>query len=155
MYNRIQQIPVFKQSHRIWIGAFLLLAIMVLAACSSQESTIVPAEATIAPDISSSSDSMPTTVTATSPTEAELKGGSTEIFLQGFEDAIANSNFRSTSEFAAAAKPLDAGKKLKVGFIFVGSQKDLGYNQAAAEGSQYLEKAVSYTHLTLPTIYSV
>ena len=34
-----------------------------------------------------------------------------------------------------------AGEKLKVGFIFVGSQKDLGYNQAAAEGSQYLEKA--------------
>ena len=143
MYNRIQQIPVFKQSHRIWIGAFLLLAIMVLAACSSEESTIFPSEATIAPDISSSSDSRPTTVTATSPTEAELKGGSTEIFLQGFEDAIANSNFRSTSEFAAAAKPLDAGKKLKVGFIFVGSQKDLGYNQAAAEGSQYLEKAFS------------
>ncbi|GIS93217.1 MAG: hypothetical protein CM1200mP22_04540 [Dehalococcoidia bacterium] len=143
MYNRIQQIPVFKQSHRIWIGGILTAGNHGLGSLSSQESTIVPAEATIAPDISSSSDSKgPKTVTATSPTEAELKGGSTEIFLQGFEDAIPTANFGLTSEFAAAAKPLDAGKKLKVGFIFVGSQKDLGYNQAAAEGSQYLEKAL-------------
>ena len=141
MYNRIRQIPIFTQSHRILIGAFLLMAIVALAACSSDNPTDVPADPTAVPI--SSSDSGPTTVTATSPSKTALKGGSTEVFLQGFEDAIANSGFRATSEFAAAAKPLAAGEKLKVGFIFVGSQKDLGYNQAAAEGSQYLEKTFS------------
>ena len=141
MYNRIRQIPIFTQSHRILIRAFLLMAIVALAACSSANSTDVPSDPTTAPV--SSSDSGPTTVTATSPSKAALKGGSTEVFLKGFEDAIANSGFRATSEFAAAAKPLAAGEKLKVGFIFVGSQKDLGYNQAAAEGSQYLEKTFS------------
>ena len=35
------------------------------------------------------------------------------------------------------------GEKLKIGFIFVGSQRDLGYNQAAAEGSEYLEQVFS------------
>ena len=143
MYNRIRQIPIFSQSRRILIGAFMLMALVALAACGSDDPTAVPVEPTATQVSSSTGGSESTTVTATSPSTAELHGGSTEVFLKGFEDAIASSSFRSTSEFAAAAQPLAAGEKLKVGFIFVGSQKDLGYNQAAAEGSQYLEKAFS------------
>ncbi|MCI0843985.1 MAG: BMP family ABC transporter substrate-binding protein [Chloroflexi bacterium] len=120
----------------------MLIAIVALAACGSDDPTAVPVQpqptAAQVPAGYGSYD--PTTVTATSPSMADLHGGSPEVFLKGFEDAIAGSKFRSTSEFAAAAQPLAAGEKLKVGFIFVGSQKDLGYNQAAAEGSQYLER---------------
>jgi basic membrane lipoprotein Med (substrate-binding protein (PBP1-ABC) superfamily) len=118
----------------------MLMAIVALAACGSDDTTAVPAQPTAVPASSSTDTSGLTTTTATRPSAAALHGGSTDIFLKGFEDAAANSSFRATSEFAAAAKPLAAGEKLKVGFIFVGSQKDLGYNQAAAEGSQYLEK---------------
>ena len=134
---------MFRQPHRILIGAFMLMAIVALAACGSDDPTAAP-QPTTAPQPTASSSggsSAPTTVTATNPSTADLHGGSTEVFLKGFADAVAGSEFRSTSEFAAAAKPLAAGEKLKVGFIFVGSQKDLGDNQAAAEGSQYLEKA--------------
>ena len=140
MYNRIRKLPIFTRSHRILIGVFMLMAIVALAACGSDDTTAVPAQPTAVPASSSTDTSGPTTTTATRPSAAALHGGSTDIFLKGFEDAAANSSFRATSEFAAAAKPLADGEKLKVGFIFVGSQKDLGYNQAAAEGSQYLEK---------------
>jgi basic membrane lipoprotein Med (substrate-binding protein (PBP1-ABC) superfamily) len=72
----------------------------------------------------------------------DLVGGSPELFGAAFQDAIAGSQHRPTSEFAAAAQSLAEGETLKVGFIYVGSRKDLGYNQAAFEGSQWLE-----THL--------
>ena len=143
MYNRIKNLSMFRQPHRLLTGAFMLMAIVALVACGSDDPTAAP-QPTTAPQPTASSSggsSAPTTVTATNPSTADLHGGSTEVFLKGFADAVAGSEFRSTSEFAAAAKPLAAGEKLKVGFIFVGSQKDLGYNQAAAEGSQYLEKA--------------
>ncbi len=61
--------------------------------------------------------------------------------MRVFDEGRASSAFRPTSEFAAAAQPLAEGEKLKVGFIFVGSQRDLGFNQAASEGSRYLEQA--------------
>ncbi|MDA1127687.1 MAG: BMP family ABC transporter substrate-binding protein [Chloroflexi bacterium] len=117
----------------------MLVAVLALAACSS-DPTAAPTSTSAPQPTESSPGSDSGSVTATSPSSADLAGGSTEVFLQGFEDAAAGSPFRSTSEFAAAAKPLPAGEKLKIGFIFVGSQKDLGYNQAAAEGSQYLER---------------
>ena len=143
MYNRIKRPQLFKQSYKILTGAFILMAIVAIAACGSdptatRQPTSAPqptATQAVAPtDIPASSS-----VTATNPSTADLAGGSPEVFLKGFEDAAARSEFRSTSEFAAAAQPLGSGEKLKIGFIFVGSQKDLGYNQAAAEGSQYLE----------------
>ena len=143
MYNWIKNLSILEQSHRVLLGVFILMAAGAFAACGSDDSAPVPAESqpTALPASSSAESSDPTTVTATNPSIDDLHGGSTEVFLKGFEDAIASSKFRSTSEFAAAAEPLAAGEKLKVGFIFVGSQKDLGYNQAAAEGSQYLEQA--------------
>src|SRR5207244_9961361 len=74
------------------------------------------------------------------PTQADLAGGSPDAFAKVFSTANSSSTHKATSQFAAASKPLAAGSKLKVGFIFVGSEKDLGYNQAAYEGSQYLAK---------------
>ena len=71
-----------------------------------------------------------------------LGGGSPQKFIQVFDDGRANSSFRPTGEFAAAAKPLGEGEKLKVGIIFVGSQRDLGWNQAAAAGADYVEQTL-------------
>ena len=71
-----------------------------------------------------------------------LGGGSPQKFIQVFDEGRANSTFRPTSEFAAAAKPLGEGEKLKVGIIFVGSQRDLGWNQAAAAGADYVEQTL-------------
>ncbi|MBM3942231.1 MAG: BMP family ABC transporter substrate-binding protein [SAR202 cluster bacterium] len=83
---------------------------------------------------------MPAKPVAVAPTSADLGGGSPEAFARVFADALASSKSRPVSAFADAAKPLASGQKLKVGFIFVGSQADLGYNQAAYEGSVWLEK---------------
>jgi basic membrane lipoprotein Med (substrate-binding protein (PBP1-ABC) superfamily) len=44
---------------------------------------------------------------------------------------------------------LKSGEKLKVGFLFVGPRDDFGYNQAADQGRQALEKNLSYVE----TIY--
>jgi len=137
LYNRIKQLSNGIQ--RIWIGVFLLMAIVALAACGSDDTPASPAATSAPASPSNTGGGSSDGITATNPSSDALAGGSTEIFLKGFEDANASSKFRSTSEFAAAAKPRAAGEKIKIGFIFVGSQKDLGYNQAAAEGSQYLE----------------
>ena len=76
------------------------------------------------------------------PSKELLGGGSPQKFIQVFDDGRANSSFRPTGEFAAAAKPLGEGEKLKVGIIFVGSQRDLGWNQAAAAGADYVEQTL-------------
>ena len=79
------------------------------------------------------------------PSEELLGGGSPQEFIEVFDDGRAESPFRPTGEFAAAAEPLGDGENLKVGIIFVGSQRDLGWNQAAAAGADYVEQ-------TLPNI---
>lgn len=76
-----------------------------------------------------------------SPSAADLGGGSPDVFAKVFADAAEGSKSPPASAYADAAKIRPAGQKLKVGFIFVGSQADLGYNQAAYEGSQWLERA--------------
>ena len=76
------------------------------------------------------------------PSMEQLGGGSPQEFIQVFDEGRAGSSFRPTSEFAAAAKPLDEGENLKVGIIFVGSQRDLGWNQAAAAGADYVEQTL-------------
>ena len=76
------------------------------------------------------------------PSKDLLGGGSPQKFIQVFDEGRANSSFRPTGEFAAAAKPLSEGEKLKVGIIFVGSQRDLGWNQAAAAGANYVEQTL-------------
>jgi basic membrane lipoprotein Med (substrate-binding protein (PBP1-ABC) superfamily) len=136
---------MFSSYRRVLAGALLLVAVAALAACGSDsdETSVTPAtSAPVAPSAPQAeiSPAAPATVTMTSPSTADLAGGSPEVFLAAFADAAAGSQFRATSEFAAAAQPLSGDEKLKIGFIFVGSQKDLGYNQAASEGSQYLEQ---------------
>ena len=76
------------------------------------------------------------------PSAEILGGGSSQKFIQVFNNGRANSSFRPTGEFAAAAKPLGEGEKLKIGIIFVGSQRDLGWNQAAAAGADYVERTL-------------
>ena len=76
------------------------------------------------------------------PSKDLLGGGSPQKFIQVFDEGRASSSFRPTGEFAAAAKPLSEGEKLKVGIIFVGSQRDLGWNQAAAAGANYVEQTL-------------
>lgn len=106
-----------------------MIAILTLAvACSSDEETTpapaAPAAAAPAADYV--------------PTSADLQGGSIAGFASIFANAINTSTAQASSEYADAAKPLAAGEKLKIGFIFVGSEQDLGYNQAAYEGSLFL-----------------
>ena len=79
------------------------------------------------------------------PSKELLGGGFPQEFIKVFDDGRAGSSFRPTGEFAAAAEPLGEGENLKVGIIFVGSQRDLGWNQAAAAGADYVEQ-------TLPNI---
>ena len=76
------------------------------------------------------------------PSKEQLGGGSPQGFIKVFDEGRAGSAFRATSEFAVAAKPLEEGEKLKVGIIFVGSQRDLGWNQAAAAGADYVEQTL-------------
>ena len=76
------------------------------------------------------------------PSMEQLGGGSPQQFIRVFDDGRASSSFRPTGEFAAAARPLGEGEKLKVGIIFVGSQRDLGWNQAAASGADYVEQTL-------------
>ena len=76
------------------------------------------------------------------PSKEQLGGGSPQGFIKVFDEGRAGSAFRATSEFAVAAEPLEEGEKLKVGIIFVGSQRDLGWNQAAAAGADYVEQTL-------------
>ena len=127
-------------------GVLVLVLALAAVACGGDDATSTPLPTrTSAPQATPTTSTGPSgtgTIPATSPTVDDLAGGSPAIFGQAFKAAAAGSAFRATSEFAAAAQPLGEGEKLKIGFIFVGSQRDLGYNQAAAEGSQWLEAAL-------------
>ena len=108
-----------------------VLAVMVAAmlACGEAESTATPVP-----------ESPPPAADLALPAMEQLGGGSPQEFVRVFDDGRAGSSFRPTGEFAAAAQPLAEGEKLKVGIIFVGSQRDLGWNQAAASGADYVER---------------
>ncbi len=125
------------------------LSILVAAACSSDEEatpTAVPAAVLAPAPAPAPAAPAAATVPATSPTVDELAGGSPELFGKMFIDGIAGSSHPPTSEYADAAS-LGDGDPLKIGFIYVGSQKDLGYNQAAFEGSLYLQSKIPNVEL--------
>ena len=113
------------------LTAVLAVLVAAMLACGEAQPTATPAP-----------QSAPLTAGFASPTAEQLGGGSIQEFLQVFDDGRAGSSFRTTSEFAAAARPLAEGEKLKVGIIFVGSQRDLGWNQAAAAGADYVEQTL-------------
>ena len=118
---------------RLPIPAVLTVALAVLAvamlACGEAEPT-----PTTAPE------PPPPAADFSLPTMEQLGGGSPQKFIEVFDQGRAGSSFRPTGDFASAAKPLAEGEKLKVGIIFVGSQRDLGWNQAAASGADYVEQ---------------
>ena len=127
---------------RLPLPAVLTVALAVLAAamlaCGGSESA-TPTSAPLAPPPTATSvPSAPPSLAA--PSLELLGGGSPDEFMQVFDDGRAVSSFRPTADFAAAARPLAEGEKLKVGIIFVGSQRDLGWNQAAASGADYVEQ---------------
>ena len=116
------------------VPALLVAMISVLAlaiACGGED----PTPTTPATSIPTAT---PSIQAAYAPTTEDLGGGSPDAFARVFKNSIDTSTAQAASEYADAAKPLADGEKLKVGFIFVGSQQDLGYNQAAYEGSQFL-----------------
>ena len=111
------------------LTALLAVLIFSLLACGEADPT-----ATVAPSVSLPELALPST--------EQLGGGSQQKFIDVFDEGRANSSFRPTGDFAAAAEPLGEGEKLKVGIIFVGSQRDLGWNQAAAAGADYVEQTL-------------
>ena len=154
--------PSFRYLYLAVLTAGLLLITASLLACGGEEETPTSAPATESPTGAAVAE-QPATEAATPeqqaadtpvpdpseagsapnlalPTVEQLGGGSPDLFIKVFEDGREGSSFRPTSEFAAAAQPLAEGEKLKVGIIFVGSQQDLGWNQAAATGADYLEQ---------------
>jgi len=131
MHNHIPKVPITV--FRGMLGAIVLMvALLALVACSDD-----PTPTTVPPTLTQAV--VAAMVPATNPSVADLAGGSPEVFGRAFKDAIDGSTQRPASEFAAASEPRAAGEKLKIGFIYVGSQRDLGYNQAAYEGSQWVE----------------
>ena len=133
----------FQLRHRnpaVLTAAIAVLVMALLACGDSPTSAVEPP--TPAPVAETATESPVTTASPTLalPSVEQLGGGSPELFIQVFEDGRADSDFRPTGEFAAAARPLAEGEKLKVGIIFVGSQQDLGWNQAAATGADYVEQ---------------
>ena len=138
MHTLVERIPLLVPSVGKIGAAVVVLATLLLLACGDDATSTPRTLATNTPQATATTEAAATAFQP--PTVEELAGGSPEAFAAAFEKAAAGSQFRPTSEFAAAAQPLAEGEKLKIGFIFVGSQRDLGYNQAAAEGSQYLEK---------------
>ena len=148
------RIPFIFPSLGKFVAAVGLLVTMVLLACGG-DATNTPRPTTDATDttIQTSEAETPAMSESIPPTVADLAGGSPAAFAAAFQKAIDGSQFRATSEFAAAAQPLAEGEKLKIGFIFVGSQRDLGYNQAAAEGADYLEKVSRTLRSSGPRIF--
>ncbi len=127
----------FKPWTRLAMGAFLAASALAVASvgCGSSRSPASPV-----PTATSTTGATPKAgvIPATVVTATDLGGGLPESFAKAFQTANASGKWQPASAWAAAAKSLPAGQKLKAGFIFVGSEKDLGYNQAAYEGSQWL-----------------
>lgn len=111
-----------------------LLAALLLAGCGGSDPTAAP------PPAQTPTPAGPQALAP--PTVEQLGGGSPERFMQIFNQGRANSAFRPTGEFAAAAQ-LAPNETLKVGIIFTGSQRDLGWNQASAIGADYVEQTLS------------
>ena len=117
--------------------ALAVLVVAMLACGESETPTPTSAPPALAP---TATLAPPAPASLAAPSMELLGGGSPDEFMEVFEQGRANSSFRPTGDFAAAARLLAEGEKLKVGIIFVGSQRDLGWNQAAASGADYLEQ---------------
>ena len=133
-------IPPSLRPHLAVLTAALAVVMAALLACGGADETPTPTPAPTAAPQPAATAAAAMVPELPLPSMDELGGGSPELFIQVFDEARKGSEFRPTSEFAAAAKPLAEGEKLKVGIIFVGSQQDLGWNQASAAGADHLEQ---------------
>ncbi len=122
------------------LAAALAILAVALLSCSEAET---PTRGSASSTSSPTSASAPSQADLATPSMELLGGGSPDKFMQVFDNGRAGSSFRPAIEFAAAARPLAQGEKLKVGIIFVGSQRDLGWNQAAAQGADYVDQIFS------------
>ena len=120
------------------LTAVLAATVVALLACGEESHTVTPIPESPPPTATPAL----APVTLALPTMEQLGGGSPDEFMRVFDEGRAKSAFRPTGEFAAAAQPLAEGEKLKVGIIFVGSQRDLGWNQASAAGADYVEQVL-------------
>ena len=121
-------------------ASLVALLSVALAACGESHPTAT--EAPLAPGPTATAVPAGFVPDLPLPSSEQLGGGSPQEFIKVFDEGRANSSFRPTADFAAAAKPLGEGENLKVGIIFVGSQRDLGWNQAAAAGADYVEQTL-------------
>ena len=144
----------FRQLYpAVLTAAVAVLALALLACGDSQTPTAEPPTATAVAETATEppgpdpTDASPQAPSLPLPSVEQLGGGSPELFIQVFDQGREGSSLRPTGEFAAAAQPLAEGEKLKVGIIFVGSQQDLGWNQAAASGADYLEQVFDYVEV--------
>ncbi len=132
----LRSLPRFgRRSAPVTVLLGAIFIVLLAAACStSPTATAVPKQPTaVAP---------PAAAALFKPTQADLAGGSPDVFAKVFQSSNSTSKFPAASTYAQAAQPMAAGQKLKIGFIYVGSERDLGYNQAAYEGSLWMEKAL-------------
>ena len=128
-----------RHPHPAVLTAAIAVAVIALLACGqNQTPTSEPPAPTAVAE--TATENSPMSPALPLPSIDQLGGGSPDLFIQVFDEGRAGSGFRPTSDFAAAAQPLAEGEKLKIGIIFVGSQQDLGWNQAAATGADYLEQ---------------
>ena len=119
-------------------GLFAKLRLSNLAVLTAVLAVLVAAA--IACGAETQDTTAPSAPDLAAPSVEQLGGGSPDKFIEVFEEGRAGSSFRPTADFAAAAKPPGEGEKLKLGIIFVGSQRDLGWNQAASAGADYVEQ---------------
>ena len=120
-----------------------LLAAAILA-CGGADPTATPIPTTTPTPAPTPAPAEPQPLAT--PTIEQLGGGSPERFMQIFNQGRAGSNFRPTAEFAAAAQ-LPPDETLKIGIIFTGSQRDLGWNQASAVGADYVEQTLDHVEI--------
>ena len=122
-------------------GLFAKLRLSNLAVLTAVLAVLaVLVAAAIACGVETQDTTAPSAPDLAAPSVEQLGGGSPDKFIEVFEEGRAGSSFRPTADFAAAAKPPGEGEKLKLGIIFVGSQRDLGWNQAASAGADYVEQ---------------
>ena len=119
-------------------GLFAKLRLSNLAVLTAVLAVLVAAA--IACGAETQDTTAPSAPDLAAPSVEQLGGGSPDKFIEVFEEGRAGSSFRPTADFAAAAQPPGEGEKLKLGIIFVGSQRDLGWNQAASAGADYVEQ---------------
>ena len=140
---------MLKRTTIAWLGFAVVLS-MALGACSSNNNN-------------SGNNAATTAATKAATVAASVPAASPATAAAAKPASPAAATARPASPASSPAAGAAGGKALKVGLVTdVGKIDDKSFNQSAWEGVQQAKKdlgadikSVSYTHLTLPTIYSV